>query len=137
MIERNSFCKLIFRSFVFWLFSIVSFSVSVCIRIRISAPIEFAKIRSDNIESVNNIPHRSFVAKSVMYIAANGLNKEFFGGMEPHSVFSTRNSTAPFYSLSFRTTLKGIILFSHFHFHYNTILHTHTQKQIRIHVQIR
>jgi hypothetical protein len=72
----------------------------------LAAPIEFAKIRSDNIESVNKIPYRQFVTKSVTYVAANGINAEFFGGVEPRSVLSTHNSTAPFYSLSYQKTIK-------------------------------
>jgi hypothetical protein len=52
---------------------------------------------------------RKFVGKAVTHVIAEGFNLEYLDGKvpEPNGVFTTHDSTAPFYSVTRKLKLDG------------------------------
>ncbi len=72
-------------------------------------PLEFANIRSNSIKSLSEVKPRKFVGKAVTHVIAEGLNVDYLDGTlpEPNGVFTTHDSTAPFYSVVRKLKLDG------------------------------
>jgi prenylcysteine oxidase/farnesylcysteine lyase len=68
----------------------------------VAVPLEFANIESRSVKLLTEFKPRKFVGKAVTHVIAEGFNLEYLDGKvpEPNGVFTTHDSTAPFYSVT-------------------------------------